>query len=161
MRPHPRRRTTIGIVLAPLLLLTACSGSSEKDVEDVREAIVANAPGVEDAMVRYRTDVLANDLDIRLSMPTTSEEDDAALLAAIDVALDQAWNTSPSAPSNINLDVVVAPLVDGDRIGDSRAIAMTDRGIDVALGLENGTNRSSVAVPSDVLAERYGQRSDT
>lgn len=66
VRRDQQRRTTTGVVLAALLLLTGCSGSSEKDAEKIREAIIDDAPGVEDAMVRYSTDVFVNNLSIRL-----------------------------------------------------------------------------------------------
>ncbi|MFF3065538.1 hypothetical protein ACFVQ3_13345 [Oerskovia sp. NPDC057915] len=148
------------VALAPLMLLTACSGSTENDAQDVRDAILAEAPGVEDAVVRYRTDIFTNKLSIRLSMPTVSEGDDAALLAAIDAALDQAWNASPSEPSNISIEIAPAPFAEGERIGDPGTITLNGRGFDEALGLDYDVPWDTLIAPSALLTERYGQRAD-
>lgn len=161
MSNPPGRRAATGIALAALLLLTGCTDSPEDDAAKVREALLANAPGVQDAMVRYRTDVFVNNLDIRLSMPETSEDDDAALTAAIDSTLEQAWSTSTSEPSNISIDIVLAPFAEGDRIGDSSAIRLEGKGLEEALGLERDVHRYMVVVQTRELAERYGEWTGT
>jgi len=154
----PRRRTATGVALAALLLLTGCSGSSEKDAEKIREAILDNAPGVEDAIVRYNTDIFTNNLSIQLSMPTTSSTDDEALTTAIVETLEQAWNTSPSEPSNIRIRVSVVPFAEGDRIGDPSAVTLNGRGVDEALGLYSDVSWDVLTVSTEELTERFGPR---
>ncbi|MEK8227075.1 hypothetical protein NKG05_14865 [Oerskovia sp. M15] len=160
VRFSTRPRAMTGIVaLAPMLALAACSGSSsESDTQEIRAAIVADAPGVEEVLVRFRTDVFSNELDLALSMPTASADDDAALSEAIDIALDRAWTTSPSEPSTVNLEVVLAPFDEGDVVGDPRGVTLEGKGIDEALGLENDARESLLSVSSEVLTERYGKR---
>lgn len=145
------------LTLGALALLSACS-TTEDNAREIREVILDQAPGVDDAVVRNDKDIFVDKIIVRLSMPTTSDEDDDALVAAIDATLDAAWTTSRTEPSNVTIEVTLSPMQDGARFGDTGNIVLEDRGINEALGLDLGVSWNSITVGSDALHTLYGAR---
>lgn len=145
------------LALAAVVVLGGCS-TTEDNAREIRDVIVARAPGVEEAVVRNHKDIFVDNIIVRLSMPTTTDEDDDALVAAIDATLDATWTTSRTEPSNVTIEVTLAPMQDGARYGDKGSIELEDRGIDEALGLDGAVYRDSIRVNTEELHALYGAR---
>lgn len=145
---------------AAVVVLGGCS-TTEDNAREIRDVIVEQAPGVEDAVVHNHKDFFVDNIIVRLSMPTTTDEDDDGLVAAIDATLDAAWTTSRTEPSNVTIEVTLAPMQDGARYGDKGSIELEGRGIDEALGLDSAVYRESIRVSTAELNALYGARGNS
>lgn len=150
------------LVVGAVLALTSCTaGVGGAEERKVRDAIVASAPGVDAALVRFRVDAFAQEVDVSLSVPGVAPEDAAALAGAIDVALEQAWRVPSFEPSRVNVEAAVDVFEVGDAPGDSGGTTLQGLGIDAILNLDNDALRALLSVGADELAARYGPRGDS
>lgn len=164
-RTGSRRR---GVVRAAVLLLAAAvalagcaTGVSESEEQRVRDAIVDDAPGVDDAVVDFHVDVFTSEVDIALTMPTASGDDPAAIVAAVDVALEKGWMLPKFQPKWVSVAITTEPFAEDDTPGRVDGMRLDDLDLDKALDLEQRGQRGRLVVGSADLEVRYGQRGDS
>lgn len=148
------------LVVGAVLALAGCAtGVSESEEQRVRDAIVADAPGVDDALVDFHVDVFTSRVVIALSMPTASADDPAAVATAVDLALEKGWTLPKFQPKWVSVAITAEPFAQGETPGRVDGLRLDGLALDEALGLEQRGSARRLLVEGPDLESRYGPRS--
>lgn len=141
----------IATSLAVPLALAGCAPTPESFYADVRAAVVASDPVIDDAFVTGATGIAGQTARVRIYVTSTEHDD---LVRAIDAALKATLASAPVRPPQIGLDVALAPMPsDPSIVSDNLDIEDAAR----ELGLYEGfLSDDVIRGATERFEERYG-----
>ncbi len=154
MTSRPRHVAALVAAIAAPALLAGCTAHPDEVWSEVRTAVVAADPAIEDAYVTGATGPAGVDIRARVYVTDTDEE---TIERVIDAALTAMIAGSPDRPPSLGLDLALAPMPSDPNLA-AQPLDITDVVTDMQLfdRYSNGVISASI----DYMEERYGRWED-
>lgn len=151
-----RRRQAAALVaaVAAPALLAGCTVTPEQVWGDVRAAVVASDPSIDDAYVAGATGPAGVDIRTRVYVTDT---DEATIERVINAAFTAMIAGSPTRPPSLGLDIAIAPMPSEPSF-TSRPLDITH--VVTEMELFDRYSNGVISASIEYMEERYGRWED-